>query len=462
MQNVFTILALSVWPLVSALFFLNLSFRSAVIWTVLGAQLLLPVAVSIKFAMIPVFDKSTIPSLCILAGCFLTGPKRGRARFGLTELLLVGFILGPIITSELNGDTLVYGDRVVAGVGLYDAISAAEFAFISLIPFFVGRWYFRDAEASTVLLRNLVLAMACYSLPLLFEVRFSPQLHYWLYGYYPSDFIQAVRSGEFRPMAFMGHGLIAARFVLLALVASIGLWATSIDSKLMFKRLSGLLAVMVYFCRTLSAVIYSVSLAPLIVYARPRFQVRVAVLLALLALLYPTLRALDLFPTKLMLEAASSISEDRAGSLKVRFDNEDQLLARALERPFFGWGRYGRSRIYDENSGADTSVTDGEWIITFGQFGVFGFIAQFGLLSVGIFRSRRALARTSDLRDQRLLSTLTLMMTITIIDLLPNSGLEPWSWLMCGALVGRTDALLSPRAGNARAGQSLAPELRLS
>jgi hypothetical protein len=230
----------------------------------------------------------------------------------------------------------------------------------------------------------------------------------------------------------------------------------------MFKRLSGWLALMVYFCRTLSAIIYSVSFVPLIVYARPKFQVRVAILLALLALLYPTLRALDLFPTKLMLEAAYSVSDARAGSLKVRFDNEDQLLARALERPFFGWGRYGRSRVYDEDSGADTSVTDGEWIITFGQFGVFGFIAQFGLLGIGIFRSRRALARTSDLRDQRLLSTLTLMMTITIVDLLPNSGLEPWSWLMCGALVGRTDALLNPHASNVGGGQSVASELRPS
>jgi hypothetical protein len=460
MQNLFTILALSFWPLISALFFLILSFRSAVIWTVLGAQLLLPVGASIKFDMIPVFDKSTIPSLCILAGSFLTGLKRVRTRrFGLTELLLVGFVLGPIITSELNGDTLVYGDRIVAGVGLYDAISAAEFALISLIPFFIGRRYFRDGEANTVLLRNLVLAMACYSLPLLFEVRFSPQLHYWLYGYYPSDFIQAVRSGEFRPMAFMGHGLIAARFVLLAFIASVGLWTISTEAKLMFGRLSGWLAMMVYFCRTLSAIIYSAAFAPLIIYARPKLQVRVAALLALLALLYPALRSLDIFPTKLLLEATSSISEDRAGSLKVRFDNEDQLLARAFERPFFGWGRYGRSRVYDENSGVDTSVTDGEWIITFGQFGLFGFIAQFGLLSMGIFRSTKALARTSDLRDQRLLSTLTVMMTITLVDLLPNSGLEPWSWLMCGALVGRTDALLSPRASNAKVGQSLAPGL---
>ena len=30
----------------------------------------------------------------------------------------------------------------------------------------------------------------------------SPQLHYWFYGYYPSDFNQYMRDGGFRPMVF--------------------------------------------------------------------------------------------------------------------------------------------------------------------------------------------------------------------------------------------------------------------
>lgn len=462
MQNTATILALAIWPVASVVLFLTLTFRAAVVWTVLGAQLFLPVGATIKFSMIPIFDKATIPSLCILIGYLLKGPKRtSRARIGLTDVFLAALVLGPIATSELNGDPLVFADRVVAGVGLYDAISAAEFSFITLIPFFVGRWYFGDEKSMIVVLRSLVFAMAGYSVLLLFEVRFSPQLHYWLYGYYPSDFIQAIRSGEFRPMAFMGHGLTAARFVLLALLASVGLWTVSAGSKSMFARLSSCLAIMIYFCRTLSALVYSVSIAPLIVLARPRLQVRIAVLLALAALLYPIARELDLFPTDILLKAAGSVSVERAGSLEVRFSNENRLLAHALARPLFGWGRYGRSRIYDENSGADTSVTDGQWIITLGQFGLLGFVAQFGLLCIGIFRSNKALSRASSLSDQRLLSTLSLMMAITVIDLLPNSGLEPWTWLMCGALVGRTDALLSPRFSRVPLGQAQ-PEFRPS
>ena len=446
MQELVPTIALLVWPVVSLVVFATLPFRAAVVWTLLGAQLLLPVGSIIKFQMIPVFDKATIPCLVVLAAALIKGVKRiSSGRSGFVEICLAVLIFGPIITSELNSDPIVTGGRYIAGVGLYDAISALQIAAISLIPFFIGRWYFRDIEASIGMLRSLVFAMAAYSLLLLFEVRFSPQLHYWVYGYYPSDFIQAIRSGEYRPMAFMGHGLIAARFVLIALLAAVALWSMSGQRSRLFARLAAALTVMVYFCRTFSAILYAVSLGPLIAFAKPRTQIRIAVLLAALALIYPTVRAFNLFPTGLLLTSAGSISEERTASLQMRFDNEDALLSRAFERPLFGWGRYGRNRVYDENTGADTSVTDGQWIITLGQFGLVGFAAQFGLLCIGIFRAPKAMARTTSQTDQKLLAALTLMLAITVIDLLPNSGLEPWTWLMCGALIGRTEALLAKR-----------------
>lgn len=457
MQNVTTIFALCSWPIVSAILFMRLPFRAAAVWTVMGAQLLLPVGAFIKIEMIPVFDKASIPNLCLLVGCLLSGAKRGVARkIGWTEVFLAVLIVGPIITSELNGDVLTIGDRVVAGVGIYDAISTVQSAVIGLIPFFVGRWYFRDEASTIVLFKILVLAMSLYAVLLLFEVRFSPQLHNWVYGYYPSDFIQEVRSGQYRPMAFMGHGLTAARFVLLAFLASICLWAIPAGPKRRFPRITAFLGVMIFFCRTFSVYLYGMLLGPMVAFARPRLQIRVAVLVAALALLYPTLRAFDIFPTKIFLESAAGVSEDRAGSLQVRFENEDRLLTHALERPFFGWGRFGRSRVYNEY-GKDDSVTDGQWIIAIGQFGLFGFAAQFGLLCIGIFRSRRAMAMIETSRDRRLLATLTVMMALTVIDLLPNSGLEPWTWLMCGALVGRTDALLARSFRRANAMRPIAP-----
>ena len=57
----------------------------------------------------------------------------------------------------------------------------------------------------------------------------------------------------------------------------------------------------------------------------------------------------------------SIVGEDRAGSLEFRLDNEDMLIARAMQRPLFGWGGWGRARVHDED-GKDISVTDGLWI----------------------------------------------------------------------------------------------------
>jgi len=62
---------------------------------------------------------------------------------------------------------------------------------------------------------------------------------------------------------------------------------------------------------------------------------------------------------------------DRAQSVETRFHNEGALAARARQQPVFGWGGWGRSRIYDER-GKDVTITDSMWIIALGTNGAFG------------------------------------------------------------------------------------------
>jgi len=83
------------------------------------------------------------------------------------------------------------------------------------------------------------------------------------------------------------------------------------------------------------------------------------------------------------------MDEDRAQSLKYRLDNEQALLSRASERFLFGWDVFGRNRIYDEQTVRDMNVTDGQWIITIGQFGLVGFLLQFGLLALPVIERQR-------------------------------------------------------------------------
>jgi hypothetical protein len=444
MQGWFATFALISWPLVAIYLFSTKPLSRAIIWTVLGAQLLLPVGTAIKFAMIPQFDKNTIPSFCILFGCLMC--SRTSVKFwsglGLVELLIFMNLISPVLTSQLNGDDILNGRVIMPGVGLYDGLSAVEAEFLFLVPFFIARQFLWRAEDTKDIFRIIVLAELFYSLPLLFEVRMSPQLHSWIYGYTPGDFLQSMRDGGFRPSVFMGHGLVAAFFVMMATTASAALWRTR--TRVLTIPAEGAMAylgVVLILCKSLGATVYSLVLVPMIRFAKPAIQMRVAIALVSIAVLYPVLRTLDLFPTKLISQTAFVLSPDRAQSIQFRFNNEDQLLARALERPWFGWGRFGRNRILDPDSGKDDSVVDGRWIATLGQFGLFGFIAEFGLLSLTVLRAAMSLNLAKSNEDKILLSSLALIVSIVIVDCLPNSSFLPWTLLLCGALYGRAEVL---------------------
>jgi hypothetical protein len=442
--NWFAFVALLAWPVVALWLFHARPVNKALLWTILGGYLLLPVGTSIKFEGVPALDKSSIPNLAALAGCLLIARRSLRLfhGFGIAEVLILMLLVGPFITSALNSDTIIIGERVLPGVGAYDALSAAVAQFIFVLPFFLARQILRNSEDNVEILRVLVIAGLAYSLPMLFEVRMSPQLHTRIYGYFPHDFSQQVRDGGFRPVVFLGHGLLVAFFIMTTAIAAAAFWRT--QSRILRLPAAGVtawLAGVLVLCKTLSALAYGVVGIALIRFTKPRFQLRIALLLVALALLYPMLRAGDLFPTRPLLELSESISSQRAESLKVRFDNEDQLLDRAWQRFVFGWGRFGRNRIYDEDSGRDISITDGRWIITMGAFGFFGFLAEFGLLSLAVVRAASAFKYAQSTQEQVFLAALALILAVNVIDLVPNSSLSPWTWLLTGALLGRAESL---------------------
>jgi hypothetical protein len=141
-----------------------------------------------------------------------------------------------------------------------------------------------------------------------------------------------------------------------------------------------------------------------------------------------------------MVAAARYENDDRADSLRFRFDQEKQLLDKASRRVLFGWARFNRNHVFDEE-GKDTSVTDGRWIITLGQFGLVGFGAEFGLLALAVFRGALALKFAKRKNEGIFLAALALIVAINMIDLLPNASLSPWTWLLTGALLGRAETL---------------------
>ena len=444
--NAVTTLALLTWPVVALFLYMTQPIGRATLWTILGAYMLLPVGAEIKFKMIPVLDKSSIPNFAALLGCVAVGGRSIRFfnRFGLAELLIVTLMICPFITCELNSDPVHFGTFVLPGLDSYDAGSAVIAQIVTLIPFFLGRQILRNRTDTEEILRVLAIAGLIYSLPALFEIRFSPQLHTWIYGYFPHMFAQQMRDGGFRPVVFMGHGLLVSFFFCTTAVAAAAFWRTNTQvirtARLPASGITAYLSVVLVLCKTAGSTIYGAVLVPLVRFTGPKMQLSIAVLLVSVALLYPILRTADLVPTSTAVDLAGSISLDRKASLQSRFKNEDALLERASQRFLFGWGRYGRSFIFDER-GTETSATDGLWIITLGEFGFIGFLAEFGLLALPVFTAARAFRFAESTKDMVFLSALALILAINIFDLLPNSPLRPWTWLVAGALLGRAEVL---------------------
>jgi hypothetical protein len=439
----FAFFMLAAWPLLGICLFSVLPPARATLWTILGGYMLLPAGLDIKIQMVPALDKYSIPALVALAGCLLAGRKSIMRGLGGIEILLLAiFLVGPFITAQFNQDPIVLPFRTIPASDIYDAVSASAAKLIVLVPFLVGRRYFRESGDAVLILRTLVLAGLVYSPLMLFEIRMSPQLHTWIYGYFPSAFDQQFRDQGFRPVVFMGHGLLVAFFAATALMAAAGLWRTG-TRVIGFPNVgvAAYFAVLLALCKTLGSALYGFGLAPLIKWASVRVQIRVALILVCFSLGYPLLRTLDVIPTRWMVEVASSVSEERANSLRARFDNEKALLDRASERIWFGWGRWGRNRVFNADSGQDLSITDGRWIITLGVFGIWGFVAEFGLLAVSIFRAASALRFCKTSSEAVHLAALSLIVAVGMIDLIPNGSLDPVKWLLAGALLGRAQSL---------------------
>jgi hypothetical protein len=448
-QNWLVLAALLFWPLLALWLYWRRPASEALLWTILGGQLVLPEGAVIKLAPgIPNLDKITIPIFAALVGCLMVArhPVRFWNQVGLPEVLFLSGVIGPIITSELNGDVMfVGGGTVLPSLGHYEALSAAVAQFIFMLPFLLGRSYLRSVADNMQILRVLVIAGLFYSILILFEIRMGPQLHVWLYGYPSSDMDIDVRGDGFRPRVFLVNGLALALFAATSLVAAAAFWRARVRVYRWFPSwaLTAYLGTILILCQSAAALVYGAVCAPLLRWAKPRIQLQIAVVFVSIALTYPVLRFVDVVPTGSMIEVATWFSTDRANSLKFRFENEQILLEHASKRFAFGWGRFGRSRAYDKD-GNDISITDGGWIVTLGDFGLVGFLAQFGLLALPVFRAASALRFTQSPRESVILAALALVLAINIIDLLPNSFLTPFIWLVAGALLGRTEALRIP------------------
>jgi hypothetical protein len=432
MPNTIAYAALIIWPIVTLALFASLRPAHAVIWSLLGGYLLLPVNTGFDLRGVPALDKTSIPSVAALIGALIfAGPRAIRfPREWWLIGLMVLYAFSPMFTVLTNRDPLVFGSLILPGLKPYDAFSAAAHNGLDLIPFLLGYNMLRTARSHDYLLRALVTAMLCYSLLMLIEIRLSPQLHTWIYGFFPHSFDQQMRSGGFRPVVFLGHGLLVAILTSMTIVAAAYLARQrgQIFGVSTWFWLAYLMCIIV-LCRSLGAMLLSITALPAVFFIRWKGVRLICALVAITVLVYPILRGADLVPVQALADQVATANPERASSFQTRIDNEDSLLERAGQRSLFGWGGYGRNRIYDEGTGRDMSITDGTWIIVIGISGWIGYIATFGLLClpmVGIWLRNAHLSAAG--------AALSLVLAVNLLDLLPNSSLTPLTWLLAGTL----------------------------
>ncbi len=437
-------LALIAWPVVAVVFYRRLSLPAALTLTILGGYLLLPTRYGVDLPILPELNKTTIPVLSALILTIVTlqkGPTDTLVLPGwiprepVSVGLMLMLVLGAFGTFATNTDTLVYGPRVLQALSVYDAFSMVLELLLLMVPFLLGRKVLASREAQAALLYILTFAALVYTVPTLVEVRLSPQINTWIYGFFPHSFAQHMRGDGFRPVVFLNHGLALSLFFTFSVLAARGIMRLSKpQDRLKWAVAAAWLFATMFLTKSLGPLMITVVLIPVLLFLSIRLQLLAVAGIAVIMLTYPMLRAAHLIPVDEVMSFVEDFNPARAASLNTRVENEEILLEKAQQRPVFGWGVWGRQRVFD-SEGRNLSITDGTWIIELGAGGWVRYIGILGLLCWPVIALLFARREKIDL----VCVTLAIILSAKLVDLIPNSGIPGINWLMAGALIGRLE-----------------------
>jgi hypothetical protein len=423
-------IALFGWiPIVRELF-RRFNARLAVAIAFVGGWEFLPVA-GFKLKGIPSYNKVTAVSMVILFWARKFDRERlDEFSYNLADFPMLVWCIAPFFSSLFND------------LGAYDGLSQTMYQSITWgVPYYIGRVWFSDAEGLKLLGLAIFIGAIVYIPFCWIELVMSPQLHRLTYGFHQHNFLQTLRDGGgFRPMVYMDHGLMTATWMGLALFLGAWLLYTgdlpekimSVPSRLL------LMALTVTFLMMKSyGAIFLIFLGLLFVFLSNKMKQGWLIVLLLAAPhLYVYTRTTGVWDgTNLSGFVAEKFSPTRAQSLQFRFDNETILIEKAMAGTVFGWGGYGRSRVYDE-TGKDVSITDGLWIITLGQNGIFGLMAL--IISVHtpvIFYLLRSNAERWNEKNRGAPAVMIVFLSLYMIDSLLNAMINPVYMVFSGGIV---------------------------
>lgn len=430
-------LAMFGWIPVGLLLFLVLPVRKAILAGYLIGWLFLPQA-SYEVPGLPDYTRMTAVNLVMLLGVVLSDLKRLLGvRPRIWDFPMALFCFGPLPTSLSNG------------LGVYDGLSGVIGAVLTWgVPYIIGRIYFSNATGIRLLAIGVFVGGLVYAPFCLYEMRMAPTLHHQVYGFDSSRFVNTIRLGGYRPRVFMHSGLPLGLWMSITALTGTWLWmsgAVRHVAGVPVKWLAPGLLIVTVMCRSLGALMLLATGLGLLFAARALRSRLPLLLLFLGPTLYVTLRVgLNWYPSQVV-SLAASVEEARARSLESRLYQEEVLGVKAWRRPVFGWGGYGRNRVYDED-GESAVVTDGLWIITFGIYGLVGLVSLFAVFAIPsllVWRHLPVSAWWSPIGGP--IAAMAVGSSLYICDSLMNAMPNPIYHVMIGSLMGFAITLVDRR-----------------
>jgi len=443
MPNTIAYLSLLIWPLISIFIFKKFSIVVASSLTIVLGYLILPVNTAIDLPAIPPLSKEALSSIAALSGLILI--KRVKVHLFTSNklfsvVLIILVVVLPFLTVITNFDPVYNGQVWVKGLALYDAFSMSINRYLHYLPLIIGFSIIRTHKDHVDLFKVIFLLGLIYIFPALFEIRMSPQLHTWIYGFFPHSFIQQIRYDGFRPVVFLGHGLLVGMFFCISFLSGFIVRGSikAIPAKISLSAIVGLFITLI-LSKTLSSLfLAALGLLILILFRKNTKNITtIAFILAATVLAYPILSIFNLFPHQDLIDLFSKLDPARGGSLWFRFYHESILLDHANLKMLFGWGGWGRNRLWD-------SITDGAWIIIYGQNGFIGFFMVFLIPLLAVYKTINLQSSKYVKADEvYLLAGHSLIIALLLIDQIPNASISPYFWLLIGGLWGRIEHIRS-------------------
>ncbi|MEM9165713.1 MAG: O-antigen ligase domain-containing protein [Planctomycetota bacterium] len=432
-MNALGYLVLYAWfPIVLAMF-AYLKHRVAVAMAFAAGWCFLPI-VRLRVPSLPDYSKISATSSAVLLGTLLFHTWLfTRFRLKFIDLPILIYCASPIMSSTING------------LGVRDGLASSLVAFVFWgMPYLAGRLHFTRLEHLRDLAIPLIVTALIYVPLCLWEIRMSPQLHRQIYGVATPGFLTNIRYGGFRPTVFMSHGLQVALWLSIAFVLTASLWWIGRQKSMRILRFGvplSLLAMTFFVTLVLSKSLGALMLALgglaclfLAVQLRMRWPL---LMIPVACVIYIITRSTGIWSGSHAYELARLLDPDRANSLNFRFHHENMLAEKARAQPIFGWGGWGRNRIFNEY-GDDVSVVDGLWILTFGVNGLLGLVSLYTAKLAGpvlmILRMNPRSWRNDSTAAIGI--AFTLICLIAAADSLPNNMPIPVVILTLGAISG--------------------------